>query len=188
MEFLGIIGVVVLVAVVTVTILLCIKLPKTKKVQDKRKGKASMSWTSTFAPYDSEDSDILDLLKSFEEEVTKKVDESKYTTGNSNITYSTNNKVTGYLTTESKDDDDTETKETIADILLQEHSDEEVDTEEDKPILFRQMAKPVRSLPKDAKKGDLIYVITNGTYWLYTDDGWTEVAFDRKYNYNWLEW
>jgi hypothetical protein len=118
MEFLGIIGVVVLVAVITVTILLCIKLPKTKKVQDKRKEKASMRWTSPFAPYDSEDSDTMDLLKSFEEKVTKTVDEAKYTTGNSNLTYSSNNKVTGYLTTESKDDDGIETQETIADILL----------------------------------------------------------------------
>ena len=188
MEFLGIIGVVVLVAVITATVLLCIKLPKTKKIQNKRKERASMSWTSTFAPYDSEDSDILDLLKSFEEEVTKKVDEAKYTTSNSSITLGQNNKATGYLTMGSKNNNDTQAQETIPDILLEECLDEEVDTEEDKPLLFRQMAKPVRNLPKAAKKGDFIYVTTNGTYWLYTDDGWTQVAFDRKYNYDWLEW
>lgn len=189
MEFLGIIGAVVLVAVVTVVILLCIKLPKTKKIQNKRKEKASMRWTSTFAPYDSEDSDILDLLKSFEEEVTKKVDEAKYATGQNNMAFGTDNKATSSLTMGSKDDDDTEAQETAIDILLKEHSNEEVDAEDDDTsYLFRQTAKPVRSLPKDAKKGDFIYVTTNGTYWVYTDDGWTQVAFDRKYNYDLLEW
>lgn len=118
MEFLGIIGVVVLVAVITITILLCIKLPKTKKIQEKRKERASIRWTSTFAPYDSEDSDILELLKSFEDEVTKKVDEAKYSTSHSNMVFSTNNETTDALTTRSKNNNNTQAQETATDILL----------------------------------------------------------------------
>lgn len=188
MEFLGIIGVAVLVVVITATVLLCIKLPKTKKIQNKRKEKASMGWTGTFAPYDSEDSDILDLLKSFEAEATKQVDEAKYTTNQNSMSFGTNNKATGYLTAGSKSGGDTQAQETTAETLANGSSDEKTYAEDDTSFLFQRAARPVRNLPKAAKKGDFIYVTTNGTYWLYTDDGWTQVAFDRKYNYDWLEW